>query len=426
MTPGELKAAIKAVNKKRAHGEGKLYPTSGGKKVAFTYQLEGKQIRVTERTGGFSGDDPKEALEVLKERIRDKEAKERGERPLSIVELQQITVGELCDSYIRSQEIEGKRDVRHARYRANLLKVRFGTLAAVAMSSAKWDEFIDECRNFPRCRFRGGQGKGHDSARCKSEDHLTTLEDASINRYQEVLSAALKYARRTVPGFSHAPFLRHLKEDNVRRTLLPWSVWQKIAPTVKGTSEDAFDWMEFFLLSGLRPVTVQQMEWPSLDMSEPNRWSYFIEGKIDKSNNPRSYVIEGIQREVIERRLKRRRPGVSWIFHRDGERLNYEWIREFVYYPALLEHGERTGRDGGFVLYDGKKTAMTTDTAAGVPIQRTMKRSGHKTQKSAERYVITDSAMQDELRRDVRQRDEYVRNVLEFSKDSAKVDENAN
>jgi hypothetical protein len=205
-----------------------------------------------------------------------------------------------------------------------------------------------------------------------------------------------------------APKLRVLQLDNARKVVFPHQAWEKVLPEIEKHGPDAYDFACWLRRSPLRPATVRAMTWEALESEDEDRWLYFIDGKIDKSKYHRAIPIEGELRRIVERRLKRRVPGLSLIFHREGRPIRDQWFRRDVFYPACELAKIPCGRDGGFTPYDAKRTAMKTHTRAGNRIEDGMPLSGHKSIETWKRYDFEDLDRIEQLREAERRTDAYL------------------
>ncbi|HEY3124144.1 MAG TPA: hypothetical protein VGK70_08775, partial [Thermoanaerobaculia bacterium] len=150
---------------------------------------------------------------------------------------------------------------------------------------------------------------------------------------------------------------------------------------------------------------IAALQWGSLDR-EKDEWTIDLSAKDDKSRYGRPLPVDGLLREIIERRLKARSFGCPWIFSYHGNPANPGWLQKHVFNAALKALKLPSGRKEGYTPYDLKRTALRTIRRSGTPEEHAMRISGHLTSSTFRRYNLTDV---EDLRQDLARRDEYLR-----------------
>lgn len=91
---------------------------------------------------------------------------------------------------------------------------------------------------------------------------------------------------------------------------------------------------------------------------------------------------------AIHKKLKKTGKVVPFVFHREGERINY-------FRAAWANACQEAGCPKALV-HDMRRSAVRTFERAGVPRSAAMSMVGHKTESIYRRYAIVDEAMQRE------------------------------
>lgn len=107
-----------------------------------------------------------------------------------------------------------------------------------------------------------------------------------------------------------------------------------------------------------------------------------------KNQEPRAVFIHGVLREIIERRLKMRKPGCDFLFHVDGKPLNFCNI-QVHYRRAQREAG--IPQRGTHCLRHGMATLARK---VGGSLDAVMAMTGHKDIKLADHYSKIDDQVQ--------------------------------
>jgi len=108
-------------------------------------------------------------------------------------------------------------------------------------------------------------------------------------------------------------------------------------------------------------------------------------------------------REIIERRSAKRRPGDVYIFGGAGPVKNKAVWKTW---NLALAEMELPSGEAGYRPYDLKKTALRALRRSGIPEERAMFFSGHRTANTFRRYNVT---AREDNREDMRMATEYRR-----------------
>src|SRR5262249_49387812 len=117
-------------------------------------------------------------------------------------------------------------------------------------------------------------------------------------------------------------------------------------------------------------------------------WTMTLPGRLTKNGKPKTLVLVGPLRAIVERRLAAARPDCPLLFYRlrEGQPVRIYEFRK-TWRKACREAGV-TGR----LFHDFRRTAVRNLVRARVPRKVAMLISGHRTEGVFERYNITDDA----------------------------------
>lgn len=342
--------------------------------IAYMAPRNGQKVEVRERAGATE----KEAKDLLKKRRDELGSHRQGLRKFQGPKQEKITVAQLLDALQRDAEIKGLASLDTIRIRIARLKIYFGTTRAL-------DVTTDSVREYIRSR----------------QDEKAA--PATINRELEPLGQAYRLALKD-GRLSLAPRMPDpLPENNTRAQIFTVDEVETVLARLAEVDADAHDFYAWLFRSGMRPKAIAALEWTAFDREE---WVLSLPAKDDKNKYARPIPLTGELRAIIERRMKARpSPSCLSIFHRRGNRIDPNKLRDRVFYPVCRELGIATGRAAGKIPYDLKRTGLRTMRRAGVPEERAMQFSGHRTTSTFRRYAITDL---DDLRGDVQRVDAYL------------------
>jgi integrase len=222
-----------------------------------------------------------------------------------------------------------------------------------------------------------------DHVRGYKELRKASVTSATIANELGVLRAAYKFAA-SEGRLRFVPFIKMPSFDNARKVFFPLErvpelieVTERINPCIS----DFFAWQSF---SGMRPKAIRLLRWSDLDVSD---WILTLDSRRDKSKFGRDLAIDGEARQILERRRVARQPGDLYIF--GGARPVSHSMLLRVWNRALAEMELPCGMKDGYTPYDLKKTALRAIRRSGVPEERAMFFSGHKTARTFRRYDLT-------------------------------------
>jgi integrase len=246
-------------------------------------------------------------------------------------------------------------------------------------------------------------------------DTLLQLTPQRIEAYQ-TLRLKAKMARATVNreiryllhGYrllfdageiSYVPRVKLLEGENVREGFLNKPEFEAVAEQLK---PDVRDVVRFLYNSAWRTGEALKLEWSKVDL---NDWIVRLTRKNEKTKHPRTLPLVGELREIIENRLKERRPDCPYVFHRDGKPIK-SFRRAF---KAACKDAGLTG----LVPHDMRRSAIRNMRKAGIGESDGMKISGHRTNSIYKRYDIVDEQDQ---RRTMERVQEHLKAEMEQRK----------
>jgi integrase len=212
---------------------------------------------------------------------------------------------------------------------------------------------------------------------------------------------------------SAVPRVGVLAGENVREGFLNKPEFEAM---VEHLSSDVRDLVRFLYNSAWRSGEALKLEWSKVDLDD---WIVRLSRKNEKTKNPRTLPLVGELREVMENRLKERRPECPYVFHRSGKPVK-SFRRAFK--AACVEVGlgrvvkdEETGKDKyiGITPHDMRRSAIRNFRKAGISESDGMKISGHRTSSVYRRYDIID---EEDQRRTMERVQKYQQNEMECRK----------
>lgn len=144
---------------------------------------------------------------------------------------------------------------------------------------------------------------------------------------------------------------------------------------------DARDFLDWFRWTGMRPKEIRSLTWDCFDRDE---WVVRLPHKSSKTGYGRSFPLGGYWKEIIERRIARRRLDCDLIFHLDGKPM-----------PNIQKRWKRACKAAGMegkIMYDLRRTAVRDMIRAGIPLSTVKQISGHRTDAMVARYNIISEA----------------------------------
>jgi integrase len=356
-------------------GDGTIYYRldAEGRRVSpslyLSYRAEGREQTVSARTGNL--DDAKRELKRL---LRNRQNADEGLDVLRTPAMERQTVAELVEGYLA--EKPGMRC--HARPVIAVL----GSVKATRLGP-------DHVR-----RYR----------------ELRKANPATIANELGVLRAA--YRAAAADGrLRFVPIIKVPGFDNARKVFFPLERVPElieVSARINACVSDFFAWQSF---SGMRPKAIRLLRWSDLDTKD---WMLSLDSREDKNKYGRELAIEGESREIIERRIAARHPGDVYLFG-SWKPISHTMLLR-VWNKALDEMELPHGVENGYTPYDLKKTALRAIRRSGVPEERAMYFSGHKTSRTFRRYDVVAS---EDNREDVARVTQYRKQRF-AAKDAAK------
>jgi integrase len=335
----------------------------------------GREIVVSAKTNNLA-----DAKRELKRRTRNVANAAEGKETLVVPKMERVTIADLLDGNLVRARAKRLADIEGVERRTEILRRLLGHVRAVDYRPEHTDEY--------RKKREAGQGSKRGAK----------VGPMGVRRELEVLETAFRYAvKRRVLAIR--PEIEKPSGTNVREVEIPLGEFPRILAALAVISAHISDFVEWLLLTAMRPGAVRAFRWEWFDQKA---WTLSVPSH--KRGVAREFSIEGTLRKVIERRIARRRLDCPFIFHDgEGQALDARRVRK-VFYRALTACGLPTGK-AGYTLYDTKKTAVGLLLDAGLSDAEAMDFSGHRTASMLQRYRTKTAKRHGAS---VRKRDEYL------------------
>jgi integrase len=332
------------------------------------YRAGGKEYLVSART-----DELGDAKRELKRLVRNRENARDGLDSLKTPKAERLTVREIVAAYLDNCEFEKKAtSIKAMRSHAKPMLEALGSARAVEL------------------------GAGH-VARYKAH-RRESVSAAKLSRELEILKASFNFAAAE-EVLRSVPIIKLPAVKNARKVFFPIERVRELLEALGKRDENVRDFLDWLSFTGMRPKAVRLLRWSDLDRID---WVLTLRAEDDKNEAGRDLAVEGEAREIIGRRLARMRLGDVYIF--GGVNPLSEKLVRNTWDGALADLKLPVGMKDGYVVYDLKKTALRAIRRSGVPEERAMYFSGHKTSNTFNRYNIT---AQDDNREDMKRATEY-------------------
>jgi integrase len=327
------------------------------------FYFHGKEIRESSESQGEA-----EAKKLLKKKVT---ALESGK---VLPREDKLTFDELAKDLENDYKVNGKRTLADLSYRVGHLREFFGMDRAIDITT-------DRARAYQRKRLE------------------EKASPATINREMAALRRMLSLAFNA-GKLSRIPKLEMLAEDNVRQGFVDHGAFSALLGNLNGVVSEL---VEFAYLSGWRKGEVVKLE-----ITDVDEWARVVRlnSKNSKNKEPRILPLTGRLWEIVEARLKDRRPGCPWLFHRNGKP-----IKDF---RDAWETACKASNLEGLLVHDLRRSAARNLSRAGVPESVAMGITGHKTRSMYRRYRIVDE-------RDLREATESLQAYLKTQPQTAVV-----
>ena len=220
---------------------------------------------------------------------------------------------------------------------------------------------------------------------------------ASINRELAYLRRGFKLMLKARDISAVPAMIELLQGENVREGFLNIPDFEAAAAAVE--NDDTRDIIQFLYESAWRSGEAESLNWEKIDLHD---WVIRLPRKSSKNKKPRTLVLEGDLKDIIVRRLAKRRPDCPYVFHRGGRP-----IKSFR--KAFKAACGAVGLNG-MLPHDMRRSGIRNLRRAGNDEHDCMEISGHETRAIFDRYDIID---EDDQRRALQLRQEYKRQQLE-------------
>jgi integrase len=268
-----------------------------------------------------------------------------------IGEAERVTIDELLNGLEAHYKIEGREQERalsHMRH----LRAFFGFERAVCVTAATVQRYIVQ-------RQAAGAANG------------------TINRELHILRRAFSLAVEHKKLSSiHVPDFANLTEENVREGFFEKSDFDAVLSHIKDA--DVRDFISWGFWTGMRRGEISKLTWAAFDRETS---TLILPARSGKSKKPRKLILQGIYREIIDRRLVGRCLACPLIFHRQGKPMG-------AFRKAWANACKKAGISGS-LFHDLRRTAVRNMIRAGIDQTVAMVISGHRTDAVFKRYNIT-------------------------------------
>jgi integrase len=303
----------------------------------------------------------RESLNTTDQKVAEKRlislrrAKEKGSY-LAPAE-RRVDVNELLDDLLRHLRLKGASSADHVQSHLRAVRNELGYMRATDIDTAT----IQKVQAFWK---------------------LKGFAPATINRRCESLLQAFRLAaRHTPPKVRLVPHMPMLKVNNARQGFFGQADFMSLIHHI--VNPDVVDFLEWFWWTAMRPKEIRQMTWSMIDLRE---WVLYLDPRAAKTRKGRVIALEGPLREIIERRLAKRRLDTPLVFHRVSRGRPGQPIRK---YHVQWRHAVKAaGLTPGLIPYDLRRSAIRNMLRAGAIEAVIMKISGHRTRATFDRYNI--------------------------------------
>jgi integrase len=350
-------------------GDGRIFWR--GTKAWIAYYAPGPDGRSHEQREP-AGSTEAEARKLLRQRLREVGAHTMGLRPFMGPRQERVTVEELLQNYERDCGVRGVKGLKSLHSHLKHVRAFFGLDRALAVTRERLLGYV-------RTRQKATSRRG------------TLTSNTTINRELEGLQAAFTLAVDS-GTLAIAPKFPSLPEHNARQGFFEHGDFYAVLAQLRDPG--VVDFLEWFYLTGMRPEETRSLTWECFDRET---WTLRLHARDAKIGQARMLALEGPLRATVERRLKDRRFGCDFVFHRNGKR-----VGEF---RKSWKSACRRAGVSGKIPYDLRRTAVRNTVRAGVPERVAMAISGHKTRAVFDRYNITSEK---DLREAVTKTAEYL------------------
>jgi integrase len=350
-------------NSDRDEGGTIFYRVSNGrrlsKNLSLAYVAGGKEIVVSAKTASIE-----DAERELRRLLRRRENAKEGLEVLRTPKTERLTVEDVVEAYLADRR--GCKSIGKMRDHAKPVLAALGGVRALDL-------------NPDHVRLYKGQ-RERTKAQRRGE---RTVSPAKLSRELEVLKAAFNHAAEE-GRIRIVPVIKLPEVKNARKVFFPLERVPELLRKAAKRDADVADFLHWQSFSGMRPAAIRLLQWADLDEQD---WVLTLQAEEDKNEYGRELDIGGEAREILERRIAKRKPGDVYIFG------GVEPIRNKLVWKTwnlVMGDMELPAGEEGFRPYDLKKTALRALRRAGIPEERAMYFSGHRTSNTFRRYNLTD------------------------------------
>ncbi|HQR65849.1 MAG TPA: site-specific integrase [Thermoanaerobaculia bacterium] len=349
----------------RRRGEGRIFRRWNRYWIGYYARKDGRSVEIRESAGKTEA----EAARLLRRRLTEVAAHQEGLARFRGPAEERVLVTDLLSLVEKDYKVRKLSSLPQLLSRISHLKSYFIADKAVGSRSQRFLAYIE---------YRRSEGAA----------------DSTVNREIEVLQRG--YALAVESGqLSTVPTIRALPEHNARQGFFERSDFEAVVSKIR--DHDVKDFLQFFYVTGMRPGEIRSLTWQSYSKEDG---TIRLHERDSKTGFGRAIPVVGLIKEVIDRRVKRRRLDSQYIFHRRGKRMG-EFRKTWA--TACKAAGLEDRR-----IYDIRRTSVRNMVRAGVDATVAMRISGHRTRQVFDRYNIVSDA---DLRAAVETTTKYVENL---------------
>lgn len=337
-----------------------------GRTYWFTFVFDGRRVQRSTKQRS------RKAAVDIESAYRTKLAK--GEVGIAPPKRDLRTIADLLDALKITYEQNGRLSSQNRSLLA-CAKQDFGTKLATQLTSEDIEKYV--------------QRRKSDGAK-----------NATVNRATEVLRRAYRLAELAPPNM-----VRLSEKNNTRHGFFSEDEFRALNSHLP---PDLKDFCRFAYLTGWRRNEVQSLRWSDIEGSTVR-----LRGENSKNRTPRSVVLAGELKQIVERRQQERLVSgvlIALVFHRGGEPIGEfkkSWAAACVAAGLGVMKCPKCGESGqkgqqtrclkckrqrtysGKIFHDFRRTAARNFIRAGVNERTCMEILGHKTRSMFDRYNIT-------------------------------------
>jgi integrase len=203
---------------------------------------------------------------------------------------EKVRFEELAEDFVRDRRINNK-SVSDAQKRLNNLAPFFKDMRGTDITTLRINAYVDRRLN---------QG----------------AENGTINRELAALKRMLKLGERhDPPEVGHVPHIEMLEENNAREGFFEDIGFETLRAALPS---ELHGFVTFGFLTGWRYQEIAGLEWERVDM---NNRTIRLRAQDTKGTESRLMKMEPSLFEIMEEQLSKKHKASSYVFHKDGEKL---------------------------------------------------------------------------------------------------------